>query len=133
MVQGRAGTVGSREEEVRQLIAAAAAKPAPVITIERVGGRPTAVLVDGTAAATANVSVVALRSAADVAIGSGENGGRRIRYTNVVRDERAIGAWKGGKGRYAIPASALSVAGADRYAVLLQEPNAGPILAALYL
>jgi hypothetical protein len=133
VVQGAAGTVGSREDEVRRMVAAAAARPGPSVQVERLAGRPAAILLDGKAARPAAVTIVALRAAADVAIGRGENGGRRVRYINVVRDERAIGAWKGGRMRYVIPAAALSVAGADRYAVLVQEPDSGPILAALYL
>lgn len=133
VVQGVAGTVGSREGEMRGMVAAAARRSAPAVTIERVAGKPSAILVDGAAARPASVTIVALLGHADVAIGRGENGGRHVIYTNVVRDERAIGAWQGGKARYAIPAAALAVAGADRYAVLVQEANAGPILAALYL
>jgi hypothetical protein len=133
VVQGGTGVVGSREADVRRLVAAAANAPAPNLRIERVGGRATAVLLGGVAFRPATVTIVAMRMSADGAIGRGENGGRRVRYTNVVRDERTIGAWIGGRGRFAIPAAALSVAGADRYAVLVQERNAGPIVAASYL
>ena len=133
VVQGASGTVGSREGDVRRMVVAAAARTAPAVTIERAAGKPSAIVVYGAAAGRASVTIVALLGHADVAIGRGENGGRHVLYTNVVRDERAIGAWKGGKARFAIPAAALAVPGADRYAVLVQEADAGPILAALYL
>jgi hypothetical protein len=133
VVQGGAGVVGSREAEVRRLVAQAGRMVGPSLRIVRSGGAPSAVLIDGTSARSATVTLVALRSSADVAIGRGENGGRHVRYTNVVRSERAIGDWSGGKARFAIPAGALNVAGADRYAVLVQERGAGPILAATYL
>jgi len=133
VVQGGTGVVGSREADVRRLVAAAARAPAPSLRIEHAGGRAVAVFIEGPAVRSTTVTIIAMRSTADVAIGRGENGGRHVRYTNVVRSERAIGTWSGGKGRFAIPAAALGTAGADRYAVLVQERDAGPIVAASYL
>lgn len=128
VVQGTAQLIGSHEPVLRERIAEARRGAGPTLTVAR-----DAVSVSGVAARPAEVRLVALRSHADVPIGRGENGGRTVRYTNVVLDERPIGRWTGGEARFAVPAEALRVAGADRYAVIVQELEAGPIVAAGYL
>ena len=128
VVQGGAAMVGSRGQQLRQTIAAARRVPQPALAASRTG-----VVIDGNAARPVSVRLLALTAAADVAIGSGENGGRQVRYTNVVRGEKVLGEWRGGKARFALPVGALAVPGADRYAVILREGAAGPILAGRFL
>lgn len=125
VVQGGAAVVGSREADLRGL-AAAAPSPARIVIA---AGRAR---IDGTTDAPASVTLIALRSSVDVAIGRGENGGRRMRYTNVVIDERPIGKWQGGAASFAIPDSALGTAGADRHALVVQQTMAGKVLGARY-
>lgn len=131
VVQGRAGAVGGQEAKVRGLIGQASRLAEPGLTVAAApdGGRRVALSGNG----TGEVIVVALRRAVDVAIGNGENGGRRIRYSNVLIGERSVGSWNGGTTTVAIPAAALKIAGADRYALLVRQPGGGPILAARYL
>jgi len=128
VVQGQAELVGGMEPLLRQRVAEAQRRPGPTVRAER-----GAVLVAGTAARPAEIRLLALKSHADVAIRRGENGGRTVRYTNVVLGERSLGAWRGGEARIALPREALRVTGADRFAVVVQEEGAGPILAATYL
>lgn len=130
VVQGGRGLVGSREADLRRIVAAT--HPAARIVATRANGATT-LTVSGRAAHPARVTIVALRRSVPVRIGRGENGGRAIVYTNVVRDEHVVATWRGGTQRIAIPAATLRVAGADRYAVLVQEADGGPILAARYL
>ena len=126
VVAGRSGTVGGREATVRQLIGTARRQPqATLMTDAR------SVAVNGKGAG--EVVLVALRRSVTVPIGSGENGGRTITYSNVAISERALGQWTGGWKRFAIPAGATGVAKADRYAVLVRQAKGGPILAARYL
>jgi hypothetical protein len=89
--------------------------------------------VSGTSARMANVSLVALDSAASVNVRNGENSGRTLHYRNVVLDEQTIGSWTGGAQNFRVPADMLRVNGADRYALLVQRPGAGPIVAAAML
>jgi len=117
-----------RDGEWRARIAEAGQRPGPALDVAA-----RTISVSGDAARPAEVRVLALQSHADVAIGSGENSNRRVRYTNVVLDERRVGAWSGGEARFEVPEDALRVAGADRFAVVVQEPGAGPILAVRYL
>lgn len=129
VVQGGAQLIGSHEARLRTRIAEARRASGPALSVERGGVR----IAGGRTGGPAEVRVVALRSRADVAIRRGENAGRRIRYTNVVIDEQVIGRWSGGAALVPVPARAIRVAGADRYAVIVQAPEGGPILAATYL
>jgi hypothetical protein len=120
---GDLGAVGSDASTVRHMIARSAKAVKPSLALDR-----GAIAVDGKG--TGELVLVALRSSVSVGIGSGENGGRKVVYTNVVQDETRIGQWSGGPARFAIPPAAMHVARADRYAVILRKPAGGPVLAA---
>lgn len=130
VVQGRVMLVGGREGAVHRAIdeyrAAAGAGPRL-----RLDGRT--LVLDGAAARPAEVRLLALRSHARVPIGRGENSGMTVDYVNVVVDEASLGTWRGGPLRLPIPAGRLRTPGADRYAVIVQEPDAGPVLTASFL
>jgi hypothetical protein len=66
-----------------------------------------------------------------VSIGRGENSGRTITYTNVVRGMKKIGDWGGGAKRYEIPKSDLSAPDTDGYVLLLQASSGGKLGAIL--
>jgi hypothetical protein len=132
LVQGAVALVGGRTGAIHRAIDEAMARPAPGLRFERVsGGRVLAL--DGATQRPAEIRLVALRSRVPVAIGRGENSGQVVDYVNVVVAEDVIGSWRGGPLRLPLPAARLRVAGADRYAIIVQEPNAGPILAAGFL
>jgi hypothetical protein len=68
-----------------------------------------------------------------VSIGRGENSGKMLTYTNVVRAIIRIGDWDGTAQRYDVPADALKSGGADAYVVLLQagsDKSPGMVLGA---
>ena len=69
-----------------------------------------------------------------VPIGRGENSGRTITYTNVVRKLRPIAMWKGESMSVDLPKSEIKQADVNRCAVLLQAETKdglpGPILGA---
>ncbi|MGR7996985.1 MULTISPECIES: DUF1223 domain-containing protein [unclassified Xanthobacter] len=68
-----------------------------------------------------------------VAIGRGENGGRSVTYSNVVRGWVKIGRWDGSSSRLHIKLASLEREDADAVVILLQagSPAApGPILGA---
>jgi hypothetical protein len=132
VVQGTVALVGGRTGAIHRAIDEAAARPGPGLRFEtRVGGRVLAL--DGAAPQPAEIHLLALRALVPVAIGRGENEGHVVDYVNVVVAENVIGAWRGGPLRLALPAASLHVPGADRYAIIVQERNAGPILAAGFL
>ena len=131
VVQGRTGFVGSSEASIRGEIVRLSHAPEPGLAIAKAGDGGRTVTLSGSG--HAQLWLVAVRGTSIVRIGRGENGGRQIRYANVLLDEHRVGEWKGGSTAMAIPASALKVAGADRYVLLLRDGLAGTILAARYL
>jgi hypothetical protein len=126
MVQGRYGTVGSNQTEIRAFVRKAQQSAQAAVAVNG-----SVIAISGKGAG--GVTLVALQSSVPVRIGRGENSSRTIRYTNVVKAERRIGRWAGGTQTFTLPAGALNVAGADRYAVIVQVPGAGPVLAGHYL
>ena len=132
VVQGTVALVGGRTGAIHRAIDEAAVRPAPLLRIERAGAGRT-LLLNGAAARPAEIHLLALRARVPVMIGRGENRGRTIDYVNVVVGESVVGAWRGGPLRLTLSAQRLRVAGADLYAIIVQEPNAGPILTASFL
>jgi hypothetical protein len=131
VVQGESGAVGSHREVVSRLIAAEKARPGPGIsaTMAADGGRQVFV---GNGQAGA-LSLIALKAEVVVRIGSGENGGRTVRYSNVFLGEQALGRWDGKATTLVIPGSAFATRGADRHALIIRAGTAGRIVAARYL
>jgi hypothetical protein len=133
VVDGRFGTVGSREAEVRGGIARHGGTGSAAIRVRDLGAKGVAVGIDGTAPRPAELVLVAARRKAEVAIARGENGGRKIGYTNVLKNEQRLQSWDGGKASLVIAPGQLAGAGADRYALVLREPDGGKVLAARWL
>jgi hypothetical protein len=55
-----------------------------------------------------------------VSVGRGENAGRTLTYTNVVRAMKKVGEWEGVQKRIEIPADQLTRPDTDGYVLLLQ-------------
>lgn len=68
-----------------------------------------------------------------VPVARGENAGRTIAYTNVVREMTPVGTWTGDKVVYTLPKADLMSRGHEGCAVLLQAGTAGPIIGAAIL
>lgn len=132
VVDGTWGTVGSRAAEIADGVRRHGGKGDAAIRVGRQGAGY-AVTLEGRGAGKAELMLVAVTREVEVGIGRGENGGRRVAYTNVLRSERKIGEWTGGKGEVAVAAEALRVPGADRYALVLRVPGGGRVLAARWL
>jgi len=74
-----------------------------------------------------------LSGSVSVGITRGENRGRTITYTNVVRRWVKLGTWTGKGENFAVPVDAIKFEGIDAVAVLLQSGTSekpGPILGA---
>ena len=122
IVDGRAAVLGSRKGEVDAAIAATrtAAGPSLTITANRLSigsGNP--------AKATVWLADYDPRAIA-VPIRAGENGGRTLVHRNIVTKLTALGAWRGAATAFALPPASAGIA----RAVIVQQDDAGPILAA---
>lgn len=129
VVDGARGTVASNAMQVRQLIRQSADAQATIAVRPKAGGYSVALTGDGKG--RGELVLLALSARETVAIRSGENGGRRITYTNVLRAERKLADWLGGAQTASLAASQLR--GGDRYALVLRQPDGGPVLAARML
>ncbi|MBI4723568.1 MAG: DUF1223 domain-containing protein, partial [Rhodomicrobium sp.] len=78
---------------------------------------------------TGKVWVAAVVHSVPVAIGRGENAGRTVTYTNVVRYLIEAGRWEGAPTSYAVPLGSIPKDG-DMIVVFLQTDTLGPIVAA---
>jgi hypothetical protein len=63
----------------------------------------------------------------NVAIRTGENGGRTLPHRNIVRELKNLGSWSGNAKSYALPKASDT---GYRSAILVQNGKAGPIIAA---
>jgi hypothetical protein len=133
MVQGATGVVGSEEAAVRRLIQAEKQQPGPGLRAEVTADGGRTVTINGATRSPSTITLIALKSEVVVRIGSGENGGRTVRYTNIVRSEAPVGRWTGGPMTFTIAGRQMQVTGADRYALILRDGPAGRIVAARYL
>jgi hypothetical protein len=118
---------------VRSGIARHRSKGSAAIRLRDLGAKGVAVGIDGTAARPAELVLVAAKRKTEVAIARGENGGRKGGYTNVLKNEQRLQSWDGGKAGLVIAPEQLVVGGADRYALVLREPDGGKVLAAPWL
>ena len=75
-------------------------------------------------AAAGDVWLCPLSRSITVGIGRGENRGRTITYTNVVRRWVRLGTWTGKSETYTVPVDAIKFAGIDAIAVMLQGGSA---------
>lgn len=132
VVNGGGGAIGSRENDIRSLVRRAD-RSGPLITAVPDASGRLMVTITRKSDYLASVSLIALSSSETVRIGRGENGGRTLHYVNVVKAERNLGSWRGKPMRFAISPEYLKISGADKYAIILQRPGAGPIVAAKLL
>jgi hypothetical protein len=125
MVQGQYGGVGSDRNLVLDQINQARGQLKAAIVIKN------GVIGVAGEGYPATVSMITVRPEVVVKIGSGENTGRVIRYSNVVVSEAKVGNWQGGAATFKVPAS-IKAPGLLQV-VIVQKENAGQILAAQYL
>ncbi len=133
VVDGSFGEVGSQADKVAAGVKRYGGKSDAAIRVAK--GKDAGYTVDLTGAGKdpAELVLIAVTARVDVSIGSGENGGRKVGYANVLRAERKLTDVRGGAGRVAIAPDQLKVSGADRYALVLRRPGGGTVLAARWL
>ena len=124
VVDGRADVVGARRGEIEQLIGGTHLLGGPSVTI-----RGDAVVLSAAPAAGQPADVWLIRydpRLIEVPIKAGENDGRTLPHKNVVRALVRLGDWSGHAEQFKVPPAPNG----QSTAVLVQTPNAGPILAA---
>ena len=141
IINGRHPVVGGNRAAVLRLIAAekkrATCRQVPVsIRHDKAAGMVSVHIgqaQEEIPAGSATVWVASMMPRATVAIARGENGGRRLTYTNVVRHLMPAGMWKGGEMQLRLPGKELFVAGASQCMAIVQKDDYGPIIGAARL
>ena len=64
-------------------------------------------------------------------IARGKNRGRELVNTNVVRSVKRLGTWRGDTKKFTLSFDAPEAQGRDGCAVVVQEADTGPVLAAV--
>lgn len=125
VVDGRKGLVGSERGEGEAAIRAAAAAQgaAPGISVQRRGGTVDVTVAAGRGAA--RVVLVGFDPQHRTAVGRGENSGRTLTESNIVRSVRTIGRWGGSPVTLSSPVPA-----GDDLAVLLEAEDGAIVGAA---
>ncbi|MGB0748860.1 MAG: DUF1223 domain-containing protein [Magnetospiraceae bacterium] len=136
VVAGTDHVIGSEREAVRALIdkASATGDLFPPLVLDRKADMLRVTL--GPAAepqpARADVMLVAYSQRKETVIDRGENRGRTIVNTNVVRNLTQLGQWEGAETSFRVNLEDVA-ADADAVAVFIQRASLGPVLGAVVL
>lgn len=140
VIDGREHAIGSDAEGINKAIASLSTAGAlPVrVNVEMVGDVVVAHIGNASNSneAKATVWLVKYGHKETVLIGRGENGGRTVTYTNVVKEMQPVGLWKGQAMTVELPRNAVTNGRNCGYALLLQtdiDGKPGPILGATIL
>ncbi|MBM3550107.1 MAG: DUF1223 domain-containing protein [Alphaproteobacteria bacterium] len=124
VVDGTQHAVGSDRRAVERLIADAAKRQRPALSVSRTA-KGLDLKIDG--AGAGEVWIVGYDPKHETKVMRGENAGRTLTEFNIVRGIKRIDAWKGGALTRAIATSELPPGTA--HVALIQEDGLGPVLA----
>jgi hypothetical protein len=132
VIDGVAHAVGNDRDRVQEALDAQGKTLSCVLTLaDRDGKIGVDVTPQANASGAATLWLLRVLRTANVAIGRGENKGRSITYTNVVREAIPLGQWSGGPAHF--DAARPTLGEGEGLVVLLQSGTAakpGAILAA---
>ncbi|MCH8201529.1 MAG: DUF1223 domain-containing protein [Proteobacteria bacterium] len=134
IINGRHQVIGSRKKDVLALVERARAEQ-DLARVSLSGDRThLEVLIEGEAPrGKAVVRVIWYKSEEIVYIRNGDNRGKSLRYSNVVRGSDIMGQWDGNKVILPIDLGPIIASGADCVAIIVQDGEYGPILGAAKL
>lgn len=136
VINGAEQAIGSNKSGIEKAIAATTASRNNGVAVSaRSNGNRVVIEIGDVgqpAAASGTVWLANVSPTVEVKIKHGENRGRVLSYTNVVREMTAVGMWSGKAMKLELPASAV-MSPDNRCAVLLQAGEGGPILGAAWM
>jgi len=126
VVNGVEHVVGSNRSAVAAALKRDSGLPVSIELAENDDSITVMVDRNGTEIGRATLWLVIYENKVTVPIERGENTGKKVTYTNVVRKVRPIAMWSGGEMSVDLPKSEMTKANAKRCAVILQrETDAG--------
>lgn len=133
VVHGTVQTTGSNRPAVLNGIAQAKTQPSIPVEIKREGDSVSVVLPASDNDPDAIILSVLFDRSGTADIRRGENSGRKIAYSNVVRKLERIGTWRGEAMTLPLQMSEIAAEGRDACAVIIQSQMTGMILGAAVL
>ncbi len=127
VVNGIAHAIGSDKAAIERTIAETrrAAAPLKLSVAAKVVGENLVVEVPGAQGMRGEVWLCPISGSVPVKIARGENKGRTVTYSNVVRRWVKLGEFTGKAETYSIPVSMIGSGDIDRFAVVVQGGQAG--------
>jgi hypothetical protein len=127
VVNGVAQALGSDRGEIDKAVEqsrqSATALSIPV-QVSIANDRITVAVPGGNGGGAADVWLCPLSRSVTVPVGRGENRGRTLTYTNVVRRWVKLGTWSGKSETFTVPVDAIRLTGIDAVAVMVQGGSA---------
>lgn len=131
VVDGRHDVVGSKRREVTRAIAEAAGTAPPVsVTFDEAGSGRVVLSAGSAPAGGATVWLITFDDSHKTEVARGENRGRAITNSNVVRELTALGSWNGEEKAFPLDIPTARAKGRGGCAVIVQQGRGGPILGA---
>jgi hypothetical protein len=124
VINGVAQAIGSDRGGIESAVAQSYTTAAPLsvpINVTVAGERVVIKLPARDEAAGSEIWLCPITASVSVGIGRGENRGRTITYTNVVRRWIKLGNWDGKSETFTVPVDAIKVDTIDSVAVILQN------------
>lgn len=136
VINGDAHSGGANRAKIAKLLTRASATPAnaPDISVSDLDG-VTRVNVGSVSGPSrkATVWLATIRRKIHTKVKRGENRGRTLAHHNVVRQLIPIGVWMGEERDYQLDVSMLMKEGAEACAIIIQEGEAGPVIATAWI
>ena len=117
----------------RAIDEAAKTAAAVEVTLDNDDGGHAALSAGQAPAGGATVWLVMFDDGHDTDVGRGENSGRKIHNSNVVRELRPLGTWTGEARVFPLDMAAARAEGRGGCAILVQQGRGGPIIGAAIL
>lgn len=132
VVNGTYQMVGNKPEKVAAGIDMMRKQglPGPNISVTRDGNDFVVTIADAEGLPNANVLLVWFDEKREVDVRGGKNAGKVLRYANVVMGQEAKAEWSGEPVTIRVSDQWFRDVKCDSAAILLQQPNGGPILSA---
>ncbi len=134
VIDGRHDIVGSHRREVTRTIQKAAKTPAEVkVTLDAENGGRAMLSAGKAPQGGATVWLVMFDDSHSTEVARGENRGRELRDSNVVRELRELGTWTGEAMVFPLDMAAARAEGRGGCAVIVQQGRGGPVIGAAVL
>ncbi len=139
IVNGLMHAVGSNKDEIDRAVSATTGKIEPIrVSVSAHSDGKTVAIetqphIQSDKSIGGTVWMVVVQPSVEVEIGKGENKGKRVTYTNVVRELTPVGVWSEKAIRIEVKEPGAVQTKRARCAILLQEGKVGPIVGATWL